>query len=342
MRLTKRISMSVIMVFCGIFLITGCGPQQPSEPAAIEQAIKQPEGVELSLKYELNDVGTYKVVTEQEKSIKFEGTPSEGVGFENARNYQKVEIIFEKKIDAVADLGTSVGSARVEITIKGLRYQKIHKNQQLMDYDSSREDQKDYPFSRLIGQKYTVWLSPAGKVVRVGNFSKAKAAVAGRSSAHQMALSLINKDEIKRRHSIKGLPGNVKTPLHIGQQWSETEDVSFDLMGSKSYEKIYTLEKISESEGRRTVVIETSTIPTAENAEQDYGKKEESGLTTMFDSSDSFSGETVVDLASGRVEKCTERLEAQWTVINPSGEEAKEPSALIMTNVRFYSLERIK
>lgn len=340
MSLSKRIIIFVMVAVC----MAGCGPEQQQEPSAIQESIKQAEtvdqaeAVDLSLKYEPNDVATYKIVTKDEKSINFEGEPSDGVTFENARNYEETEIIFDQKISRFNDTSITVA----KITIKELRYQKTYKNQQIIDYDSNNEQQKDHPFSKLVGQSYFIGFSPTGEVAKIISTSQIKRAAAGRSQAHQIALSLIEVDEIKRRHNIKGLSGSNKTNVHIGQQWSEIEDVSFDMMGSKSYEKIYTLEEISESQGRKMAVIGMDTIPTTGNAEQRYKKDDDSGLTTMFDSSDSFSGETVVDLSNGRAERCTERLQSQWTVINPSGEQGKEPSALTMTSVRSYSLERIE
>jgi len=331
----EKISVFAITIFSVLVFAGGCGPGGQVGPIEIEE-----KPIELALKYQPGEAATYKVVTEKGKSIEFSGEPSEDVKFEDARNYHRVELVFEQKIE---DIDTA-GNARAMITIKELVCKRIHKNDILMDYDSKNPAKKGSAFSNLIGQRYTIWLSPAGEVTKVANISKARAAVAGRSMANRMAISILEEDQIKWRHSVKGLGACDKEQVRTGQKWSETEDVSFDLMGSKSYEKIYTLQDVQESDGRNVAVIEMETIPSSESAGELHKKEEENAFKDMFDSSDSFDGRIEVDLGSGRVEKCSENLRAKWVVINPAGkvQEDKEPSSLTMTSVRSYSLERIE
>ena len=333
----KKISVFAITIFSVLVLAGGCGPGGQVGPVEIE---KEKPIIELALKYQPGDVTTYKVVTEKGKSIEFSGVPSKDVKFENARNYHKMELVFEQRIVSI----DTAGIARVAITLKELLYQRVHKNNTLMDYDSKNPTKKGSAFGNLIGQRYTIWLSPAGEVTKIANISKARAAAAGRSMANRMALSILEEDQIKWRHSVKGLGACDKKQVRTGQQWSETEDISFDLMGSKSYEKIYTLQEVRESDGRKMAVIEMETIPSSESAGKLHKQEEENAFKDMFDSIDRFDGRIELDLSSGRVEKCSENLYAKWIIINPSSkvQKNKEPSTLTMMSVRSYSLERIK
>jgi hypothetical protein len=48
-----------------------------------------------------------------------------------------------------------------------------------------------------------------------------------------------------------------------------------------------------------------------------------------------------LDLDAGKVKEHLEKLQTEWVVVDPNPEAGKEPAALRMTAMRFYSIEKI-
>ncbi|HUS73828.1 MAG TPA: hypothetical protein VMY06_12260, partial [Sedimentisphaerales bacterium] len=179
-------------------------------------------------------------------------------------------------------------------------------------------------------------------VSKVVDVSQAQAALRGVSSADKTALALISPDAIKERHTIDAMPAADKKRLRTGDNWNGLKTFSFGLMGSKSYERIYTLKEVKEAGSRRIAVIEMKAAPTTEMAEQLHQQQTISSFSKMFDNTETFTGQLELDLNTGKVENCFEKLESEWIAVEPmAGQKAdKDPAVLKMTAVRLYRLEK--
>jgi len=289
----------------------------------------------LTLKFAEQDSTTYRVSIEAEQSVKWEGLLPDKSIFKGGRSQDKIEMTFTQQIQSSDDKGNAIA----EITIKGLKYFSTIKDNLVLDFDSSREKDRNNPLARLIGQSYTIEITPTGKVTEVIDVTEAQAAV----NDNNAALKLLSPDTIKERHGLMNLPAGDKNQLRQGDSWSGIKTFSFGLMGSKSYEKIYTLKEIKDQDNRQTAIVEMSAIPTSEMAEQLHKEQATPDFSKMFDNTETYTGQLKLDLTVGKVEKYFEKLQSEWVVARPPAEQGddKEPTALKMGAIRLYHLEKI-
>ncbi len=147
---------------------------------------------------------------------------------------------------------------------------------------------------------------------------------------------------IKERHTIPALPVTDKNQLRRGDNWSSIKTFPFDMMGSKSYEKIYTLKEIKDMDGRRLAIAEMKAVPSSEMAEQLHKEQVTSSFAKMFDNTETYTGQLKLDLTAGKVEKCLEKLRSEWLAVDLSaGEENEKPDAVRLTALRLFCIERI-
>lgn len=317
----------------------------PAEAAKTEMAVEgkvpeepRPGAVLLALKFAPQDTTTYRVTTESEKSVEWEGSlQKKPAAFKGGRTGSRIEMTFTQRIKSVDDEGDAVA----EITIKGLKYLGKVRDNTVLDFDSSRQKDQDSPLMKLMGQSYTVEISPAGQVPKVVDVTQARAAVRGSSSAHRAAASLLSAEVISRRHTIAALSGAGKHRVLAGEDWSKVEVLSFDMMGSKSYEKIYTLKEVKDMDNRKIATVDMQAIPSSQMAQQLHKEEIVNPFAKMFDSIDEYTGRLKLDLTAGKVEECLEKLTTEWVVVDPNPANGEEPSALRMTATRSYRIERI-
>ena len=326
---------------CSLLLAAGCAPpgEKIAKPEPGLQITKAatPETVTLALKFTPRDSTIYKVTTQKEKSVKLEGSQPIP-DFKGGHNLNRVEIIFTRQIQSTDDQGNAIA----KITIEGLKCLTKIKDNLILDFDSSREEDQNNPLAGLIGQSYTIEISPAGEVIEIIDVSQARAAVRGSSSAHKTASALLELDAIKHRHEIMALPAADKKQLRTGDNWSRITNFTFGMMGSKSYEKIYTLKEIKDTDNRKIAVLEMGAIPTAETIELLDKNQAASNFLEMFDNIETYTGQLKLDLTAGKIEKYTEELETEWIIVDPEAKQKdKEPAALRMTAIRLYSLEKL-
>lgn len=304
--------------------------QPPQEPAK--------EAVKLALKFTERDSTSYRVTTHGEKSVTFGGAMAEDPRLKGGTTGSKVEMTFTQEIEDVDEIGNAVA----KITIKGVKYFSKVKDKTDIDFDSSREKDRDNALAKLIGQSYKIKIAPTGELLKVIDANEARAALKGESSAEKAALELLKLDAIKERHGLMLLPGAEKNQLRAGDNWRSEKKFSFRMLGSKMYEKIYTIKEIQDADGRRTMAAEMEGVPSSTAPEQGAEGDAASILSKMFADTGTYTGRLKLDLTAGKVEEYYEKLETEWAVVDPEAKEDDEnPNALKMTAVRVYSLERI-
>lgn len=338
-------------VVCSLLMAAGCAPrgEEAARPKVepekqIPKAIPVPKAipakpVTIALKFTPQDSTTYKVTIQTERSVKFEGLSSDKAAFKGGSTGNKIEMTFTQRIQSVDDKGNAIA----KIKIKGLKYLAKVKNRPVLNFDSSRKRDQKNPLAKLIGRGYTIEITPTGVVTKVTDVKRAQAAIRGSSPAATAALKLLSPVAIKKCHGTLVLPDTDKNRLRTGDNWSNIRTFDFGLMGSKSYEKIYTLKEIKDTDNRQIAIVEMNAIPSSETAKQLYKEQAMGGISKIFDNTETYTGQLKLDLTAGKVEKYLEKLQSEWVVVQPlAGEESgNEPAALKMSVIRLYRLEKI-
>jgi hypothetical protein len=296
--------------------------------------------IELALKYTPNDSTTYKYTAEAKRGIKWEGPLSKESAFQGGTTSSRIEMTFTQQIQSTDEKGNAVA----KITIKSLKHLSIIRDNPAMDFDSSREKDKDNALMKLIGQSYTIEITPAGRATRVIDANQAQAAVKGATPTTKTAVAMLTTQAITERHSIPAMPAEEKNKLRKGENWTSLKSFSFGLMGSKNYQRIYTLKDVTEEDHRRIALVEMKANPTSEMAQKMHKEKAIGDFSKMFENTETYKGRLEVDLNAGKIEKCIETLESEWIAVEPmvgQKDENKEPAVLTMTANRLYSLEKI-
>jgi hypothetical protein len=294
----------------------------------------------LALRFTPGESTDYKVTTEAQDSIQFEGSLLEDPTIKsknNQRNQNRTEIIFTQRIKSFDDKGNAI----TNITITGLKSLSIYQNNTALDFDSSEEKDKNNPLMKLVGQNYTIKISPAGQVISVVDANEARAAVGDNQQTAQKTLMLLSEDEIRKRHSIPALPDVQRNTMQIGDKWSSLSTFSFRQMGPKAYERIYTLKKIENINNRQIAIIEMNAIPSPETAQQGQEEQAMSLISNMFDNIETYTGKLTFDMTAGRIEKYLEKLQTEWIIAEGNPKNNKEPDVIRLKAVRSYKLEKV-
>jgi hypothetical protein len=312
---------------------TGQAPQKAETAQTPVKPVKSGEGVVLTLKFSKGDTATYKSIMESERSADFAGEITKDAQFKSGRSGTRAEVVFSQQTQDVDERG----NAAVRITIKSLKYLVRTKDVVSLNFDSSNKDHQTNALNKLIGQSYTITVSPAGEVTAMTGQEEIKGAVAGDLMENKAAAQLVSFNIVQRRHQVPAIMDANNKQYNVGDKWSSNRAVSFGAMGSNTFEKIYTLKAIGEKGGRKTAVVEINGIPATSQKEQG------SPVTKMFDSNNNYTGTLLLDLKGGKIEKYSEKLQSQWVVADPAaaGKEG-EPSTIKLGTMELYSLEEIK
>jgi hypothetical protein len=121
-----------------------------------------------------------------------------------------------------------------------------------------------------------------------------------------------------------------------GQTWSSIKTFSFDDLGAKTYERVYTLKQAG-----RVALVEMKAIPSAALAEELHKKQTVNPFANMSDNVDSYEGRLVLDLDRGQVREYVERMQNEWVIGDPTAMQTGRPAAIKMAARRLYRLEQV-
>jgi hypothetical protein len=310
------------------------------EVEAVEEVLEaaKEETAALALKFTPGDVTTYKLITEAERRVKWEGALPSDSGFKGGSRQSRLEMTYTQEIESVDEEGNGVA----KITVDALKYFVAVKDAAQVDFDSTRIRDPEGEFAKMLGHSFTIEISPTGEVTKLIDAEDIRTSVRKARRVPRRALAFLRPDPIKRRHTIPALPPAGKRRLRTGETYSEIKSFSFGLMGSKSYEKIYTVKDIKEMDGHQVAFVEMNAIPTAETAEELYEKETTPDFSEDFDSTATYSGRLRMDLTAGAIEEYSEELQSSWTVALPSEQQPDQgPAVLTMGETRLYSLKKI-
>jgi hypothetical protein len=313
-------------------------PQAEKAPAETGKPEVSGPAVELTLKFVPGQSATYKVTTESYKSVEWKGaTVAKPAQFTDGRTGSRVEFTFEQRVLQVQADGT----AGLEITIRGVKEAIESVNKVVFAFDSARPQDANKPMAALVGKSYRLKMSPKGQVVEISNVEPVRQAVQGSLPDYRVAMRLLSDDEIRNRHEIAALSALKNGSARPGQTWSSTKSFSFDEMGAKTYERVYTLKSVESkavNSAGRVAVIEMKAIP---SARAEYQEQTPNPLARMSDNADSYEGRMVFDPDRGQVREYTEQMQNEWIIADPTSIEKGQPTALRMAARRLYRLEQV-
>jgi len=70
-------------------------------------------------------------------------------------------------------------------------------------------------------------------------------------------------------------------------------------------------------------------------------REEQTTLPFPFDSTETYTGQTKLNLSEGKVEQCSEKLLTEWIIVDPASSEDEKPDAIKMSALNSFSIERI-
>jgi hypothetical protein len=310
----------------------------PAEESAAEPNESKPT-VELMLRFAAGQATTYKVTTEVQKSVEWEGsTKGKPAGFTGGRTGSRVEMTFDQEIESV----NAEGDAIARITIKTLKYLGRSRNQVVFDFDSTRPENPDGSLASLIGRSYKLEMSARGAVLAVVDIEPLRQAVREGSDDPNTALKLLVTGSIRERHEIPALLALKDARVRPGQSWSRVKAFSFGRMGAKSYERVYTLQEVQPGDGG-VAVVEMKAIPSAAMAEEIHKQQTANPLSAMFDNTESYEGRLELKLGTATIRQCVEEMRTEWVVADPAAIEGDiEPAALRMTALQLHRIELVE
>jgi hypothetical protein len=334
---TKSIFRCVVVagIFCGIFL-WGCDKQAQTGPAAAAE----PSGVfKIALEPKVGDSATYKILMQARRTTKWQGPVPDKTTFEDNFNEERVEMTITQQIQETDSRGETVA----KITIDGLKCTYSTKKSASVDFDSSRKTDANNTLMKLIGQTYRIEFNPSNVITAMSDFPPIIKTFEDGTPSGQAGKDIMLYEVIKERHSLFQLPPQGQEMLKSGGKWTKIKTFPFGKMGLKSYEKIYTLEKVRDTGSRKFAVIDMNAIPTSEVEPKYASMQAEVGAPKMFDTNDSYAGSGEIDLKAGRIENYHENYQTSWFVALPSKQnDTSEPVVLNMFATRVYSIERVK
>ncbi len=295
----------------------------------------------LALDFAPGQTTTYHVTTEAEKRIDWQGdTTRRPAAFKPGRTGHHTEVTFEQQVQRVDEQG----HATLRITIKALKFVSRALDAVAFDFDSTRPADRDHPLAKLIGQGYSLEMSTKGEVLAVMDFEPARQAVQGNSPEHTTALRLLDDAIIKARHEVPALMVLPCEEVAPGQRWSNINHLNFGMLGTREFERIYTLEDVDVVEGDRVAVVTMNAIPSSSLAQEQHEYQQANPVAQMFDSKEDYDGRLRLDLGTGEIESYVEQLRMEWVAADPAAVETavSNPAVLKMGAAQLYRLDRVR
>ena len=339
MRQVKTCGFAALAVIGIMLMALGCADRAEDTIKTEVRPQEQKPAVQPAPKSATAGRVKYRVTTDKENGVLWEGPlKNKPVSFKGGHSGNKIELTFTRETQSVDSEGGTV----VRITINALKYLAKIRDEITLDFDSSREEDRENPLNKLIGQSYTIELTASGEVSKVIDVNEARAAVAGGTRDNARAAQLLSTQAITEHHSIPALPAVDNVQLIPGKTWSDIKTFSFGPMGAKSFERIYEIKQIIETAGRQIAIAQMRAVPSTAKAKEIYKEQPIGSLAAMFDNTETYTGELRLDTTSGQIEKYTEEFRSDWIAVDPlATKQEKEPDMLRMTATRIHHIERI-
>jgi hypothetical protein len=278
-----------------------------------------------------NQVTTYKAADLYRKDYLFDQPSS------NKKTVKNTELDTEVVYEQVARDIDAEGNVTDDITIKAVKYLNSDSEGVNIDYDSSTNAKPNSAFSMLIGQTYTIKMSPDYKVLEISNIEPVRQAIKN-GKDNRFAGGLVSDENIRKRHEILAMPDKDQKILKVGDTWSRVVASPPGVLIPKNYEKIYTVEKITDG----TALIKMNATPTSKKLENQPKESETFEMfKNFFDSEDNYDGQLMINIETGKVYEYNESLNSKYTAAEfPRGEPKPEkPDVLDLSFTESHSIE---
>lgn len=297
-------------------LLSGCGPS-----------------AQLGLKLTPDSTARYKVTTELIKDFRFDQPNLGKLREEQTKTW--IEMGFTQAVENVdAD-----GTATVKVTINDLAVNVINKNEPKFAFNSADEKDKSAPLAKLLGQSYTIKLSPNGAAELVD----AQAALASVPSGYekQLVTGLLDAKAVAERHQIAALPKEKAADLSLKDSWTQVVPSPPGLLAPKTYKKVYTFTRLDGHVATVDMVASETSEPAAEGAAASGSM---GMFAKMFDNEDTYTGTMKLDTNTGEVLLSEETLVSRYVAqeMPENGDPAKGPDTLTMQFTNRIRLEKIE
>jgi hypothetical protein len=112
------------------------------------------------------------------------------------------------------------------------------------------------------------------------------------------------------------------------------------MLGTKTYERVYTISGITEVDSKKIAEVDLRAIPSAQGAEALHKQADSIDLSQMSDNTEDYEGYMRFNLSDGKVQEYIERLLSKWTMVDTSKQDA-EPAALTMIAIRASRVDKL-
>jgi hypothetical protein len=319
---SKKLLAAVTLILVVTLLYPGCAPKPEVKPqvTALSPA-------------------TYKAVNMYRKDYLFDQPSS------NKRTEKLTMVSAELTYRQEAINTDAQRNETDKITIEAVKLHTISSNTVQVDFDSTRGAEPNNALARLVGQTYTIKISPTGSVLEVSNVQAARDAVKSLPDA-RFAERLLSDESIKERHEILALPDMPLSKLKVHETWSKVVPTPKGTLLPKTFEKSYNVTKIDRTDAGRVALIEMNGTPTSKKAQ---GESPESSATevfgNLFDSEDTYSGNLLVNIDTGKIRRYNEKFESRLTAIEmPKGNEQpqQQPDVLKLGFTQEHTIDTVE
>lgn len=338
----------IIVMILGIVLF-GCSPppgqstdpEPPAIPAEPNEAAAQSDKITFSLEFESGTKTRYRVITEAVTAME-----SQEIAVKDntsTAHYPKVsessEVVFTQEI--LGPVPENPNTVIALVTIEQVRYVRTSPGQPDLSFDSQESVDQNNPFAKLIGQTYTIEISPLGYVPGVFNLRPARLAVRGSTSAHAAALDLLSPPAIFSRHGSFSLPGPDVGSLAVGGRWRGVQQftlkasgTNMERLGTHRFEKIYQLESVEQRSVGAVAVVVFVGSPRPR-------RTPDGRLAEVPFLSCSYIGGSEFNLDAGRVEGYLEQLEVRMPLPGTGSPPTEGPEGHVVIAKRFCRVQRL-
>jgi hypothetical protein len=292
--------------------------------------------VQLVLKAKPGQIDTYRLKTVSQRKVSIEGPqPENRPPLEGGQTTDRIEMVFDQQVQNIE----ASGNAIEKITIKELKYFGEIRDKPVVDFNSEKDKDPNNALFALVGQSYTIEVTPSGKVSKIIDANNARAAIKKISSNNAIAGGLLEDKTIEKRHFIP-LPDEKHNKLKTGDKWSDIVSIDFGRMGIRAYERTYILDKIEKTGANEIAFISLSAIPSILDAND--SRRTTETVPPMTDIRQTYTGMMKFDITSGILQQYEENLKNEWIIVPPGTGQSGAPIVFNMTAIQSYDIEKLK
>jgi len=332
--------LAIGLLGCSLLSRQGADTEPTVVPTEPNKAVAQLEKITLSLELKSGTKTRYQATTET--VVATEGPEAAVEDDASTAIFQKVselsEVIFTQEI--LGPTPEDTNSAIALITIDQVRYKRVSPSQPNLAFDSRELVDQNSPFTRLIGQTYTIEINPLGYVPGVFNLRPVRLAVRGPTPTHAAALDLVSPPSLFLRHGYFNLPGPDVGSLAIGDQWQGMQQYTLKMpgtnigLGTHRFDKIYHLESVEQRPvGPVAVSVFMGSFKPRRTPD---GRLVENPFLSC-----SYSGGGEFNLDAGQVESYLENLEVRMPLTRTESSPIEGSEGRVIIVMRYCSVQRL-